>query len=162
MRVTEIFRSHNDDVITKQKLFEVIERGQTLINYTGHGSVTLWRGDLLTSEDARRLNNRAHLPMFVLMTCLNGYFTDPVLDSLAESLVKAEDGGAIAVWASTSLTSPGEQTTLNREFFRIIFNSTTHDSVPIGEAIIKAKSAIQDADIKRSWMLIGDPTLRLK
>ena len=54
----------------------------------------------MTNEEALGLRNE-HLSMFVMMTCLNGYFQDPVLDSLAESLLKAEHGGAVAVWASS-------------------------------------------------------------
>ena len=39
------------------------------------------------------------------MTCLNGYFQDPAMDSLAEALMKSEKGGAIAVWASSGMTT---------------------------------------------------------
>ncbi len=160
LKVTEIFRSQNDDLTTKRNLLDALERGQLLINYKGHGSVTLWRGDLLTTDDARNLNNGTRLPMFVLMTCLNGFFTDPVLDSLAEGLIKSEQGGAIAVWASTGLTAPVEQTNLNREFYRLLFSQS--GGLTIGEAIARAKASVADADIKRTWLLIGDPTLRLK
>jgi len=31
---------------------EAINRGQKLVNYTGHGSVNQWRGNLLVNEDA--------------------------------------------------------------------------------------------------------------
>ncbi len=48
--------------------------------------------------------NANHLSVFVMMTCLNGYFDDPALESLAESLLKAERGGAVAVWSSSGMT----------------------------------------------------------
>jgi cytochrome c oxidase cbb3-type subunit 2 len=40
----------------------------------------LWSGSLLTGADAQALTNSERLPVFVMMTCLNGYFDDPVLD----------------------------------------------------------------------------------
>jgi hypothetical protein len=34
-------------------------------------------------------------------------------------------------------------------------------NVSIGEAILKAKEATSDLDVRRSWILLGDPTMRL-
>jgi hypothetical protein len=57
-----------------------------------------------------------------MMTCLNGYFQDASGESLAESLMNAKQGGAIAVWASTGLTVPQDQAVMNQAFYRSIFN----------------------------------------
>jgi len=114
---------------------------------------------LLTNDDALSLRNK-HLPMFVMMTCLNGYFHDPALDSLGESLLKAEHGGAVAVWASTGMTMPADQALLNRELYRLLFNRGP--AMTIGEAVIRAKALIGDSDIRRTWVLLGDPTMKLK
>ena len=38
------------------------------------------------------------------MTCLNGYFHDPAFESLAQALMSAEGGGAVAVWAPSGMT----------------------------------------------------------
>jgi hypothetical protein len=32
----------------------------------------------------------------------------------------------------------------------------------LGEAILKAKHAVGDSDVRRSWILLGDPTMKLK
>jgi hypothetical protein len=85
--------------------------------------VNLWRRNLLTNEDARELNNKGRLPVFVMMTCLNGYFNDPVLNSLGEALLKAEAGGAVAVWASSGMTLPDGQATMNQQIVRLLFQS---------------------------------------
>src|SRR5258705_5347550 len=106
LRVEQINRGQVDDETAKSRLIDGITRGQKIVNYTGHGSVNLWSGSLLTNEDARNLTNAERLPVFVMMTCLNGYFHDPALDSLAESLLKAENGGAVAVWTSAGMTEP--------------------------------------------------------
>jgi hypothetical protein len=77
---------------------------QAVVNYSGHGSVDIWKDGLFRSSDSTSMTNTNKLSLFMLMTCLNGYFMDPKLDSLAESLLKANQSGAIAVWASSEMT----------------------------------------------------------
>ena len=149
-----------DDATAKSRLIDAITRGQKVVNYMGHGSVNLWSGSLLTNEDARNLTNRERLPVFVMMTCLNGYFHDPALDSLAESLLKAENGGAVAVWTSTGMTEPADQSVLNKQLYQLLF--ATGNAMTLGEATARAKAAVTDGDIRRTWVLLGDPTMRLK
>lgn len=145
-------------------MIELLNRGPKLVNYLGHGSVNTWRGGLLTSEDARELNNSQSLSVFVMMTCLNGYFDDPVTDSLAESLLMAERGGAVAVWASSGLTYPQHQSWVNQEVYRLLFAASVGRTKPmtIGEAAMRAKSSVTDSDVRRTWILLGDPTLEIK
>jgi hypothetical protein len=159
LRVTAINRGQMDEAMAKSRLLEAIGEGQKIINYTGHGSVSLWRGSLLTNDDARSLTNEERLPVFVMMTCLNGYFADPALDSLAESLVKAEGGGAVAAWASSAMTTPDDQSLMNQQLYRLLLASPT---LSLGEAVRGSKSAIRNVDVRRTWILLGDPTMRLK
>ena len=160
LRVEQINRGQMDDATAKSRLIDAITRGQKVVNYMGHGSVNLWSGSLLTNEDAGTLTNGERLPVFVMMTCLNGYFHDPSLDSLAESLLKAENGGAVAVWTSTGMTVPGEQSVLNKQLYQLLF--TSGNAMTLGEATTQAKAAVTDGDIRRTWVLLGDPTMRLK
>jgi hypothetical protein len=159
--VQEINRGRLDTATAKSLLIDGLNRGQRIVNYTGHGSVDLWSGSLLTSQDARELTNGDRLPLFVMMTCLNGYFHDPVLESLAEALMKAEHGGAVAVWASSSMTVPDGQALINQQLYRLLFDSS-NGPVTLGEATSRAKQAVSDEDVRRSWILFGDPTMRLK
>jgi hypothetical protein len=55
-----------------------------------------------------------------MMTCLNGYFHDAALDSLGESLIKAERDGAVAVWPSSGMTMPTDQALINQELYRLL------------------------------------------
>lgn len=139
-----------------------LDHGQKIVNYVGHGNVDQWRGRLLTSASASSLTNSRLLPLFVMMTCLNGYFQDASLESLAEALMKTERGGAVAVWASSGMTVPTEQSALNQQIFRLVLDSANAGSLTLGEAMVKAKSALSDNDIRRTWILFGDPTMRLR
>jgi hypothetical protein len=157
LRANEVFRSRMDDATARALLIEAINRGQRIVNYAGHGSADAWRGALLTSNDARFLEN-ARLTVFVMMNCLNGYFQDVGRDSLGESLMKAERGGAVAVWASSGMTAPDGQTSIDQEFCRQLSDR----NATIGEAIRNAKAATGDRDIRRTWMLLGDPAMHVK
>jgi len=85
------------------------------------------------------------------------YFDDTFTESLAESLMKAPAGGAVGVWASSGLTEAAGQRVMNLEIFSQLFS---YDQT-IGEAITKAKASVTDRDVRRTWILFGDPTMRL-
>ncbi|MGH9761635.1 MAG: C25 family cysteine peptidase, partial [Blastocatellia bacterium] len=164
-------------------LISGINQGQKIINYAGHGSVDIWRGDFLTDGSALGLLNGQNLPFFSLMTCLNGAFNDPSLDSLAASLLKAPHGGAVAVWASSGITDPAAQGVMSQNFYKLLFSSSpapgggndgggsngggngggvSTGGLTIGEAAAKAKVGVTDPDVRTTWILFGDPAMRLK
>jgi subtilisin-like proprotein convertase family protein len=160
LQVAELRRGQTDPVAARKQLLEAINRGQRLINYAGHGSVGLWHGNLLSVSDVAGLTNQNRWPVFVSMTCLNGYFHDPLSPSLGEALLKSP-GGAIAVWASSGLSSPGSQTPMNRELYRALFKSGLGRQT-LGQAIQQAKAATGDLEIRKTWILLGDPTMQMK
>ena len=160
VRVEEVDRGKLGDANAKAQLLEGINRGSRIINYYGHGSIDLWSGDILNATDAGKVTNGDSLSFFVAMTCLNGYFQDPELDSLAEALIKSERGGAIAVWASSGMTTTDKMELMAQQMFRLIFSDGT--SLTLGEATSRAKAATGDMDVRRSWILFGDPTMKLR
>jgi Peptidase family C25 len=157
-QVTEIQRGQTDDATASSTLLAKLNDGQTLVNYVGHGSVELWQGNLLTSEEAGTLTNGSHLSFVVTMTCLNGYFQDLYTESLSEALLLARNGGAVAVWASSGLTDPAGQATLDPA----LIGNLSGSALTIGEATIVTKKAVTDPDIRRTWILFGDPATKLK
>jgi hypothetical protein len=157
LEVREVFRGPMGDTAAHSTLLQMLNEGNLLVVYNGHGSVDLWRGHLLSSEDARTLSNGTKLPLFLSWTCLNGYFADVYSESLAETLMKSEGGGAIGVWASSGLTDPWEQEALSLEASRYLLQR----NMTVGEAILRAKAATQNSDVIRTWTYLGDPTLKL-
>jgi hypothetical protein len=158
MTVREIFRGQMDDATARSSILQSLSDGVLLMNYLGHGSVEVWRGDLLTSEDAAGLSNGTRLPFLVSMTCLNGMFDDVYTECLAEALMKAPNGGTVGVWASSGLSEPERQAVMNMELYRQLFGTNQ----TVGEAILKAKGTVRNMDIRRTWILFGDPTLKLR
>jgi hypothetical protein len=160
LMVRKIYRSQfSSDSQANGVLLSAINQGPLLVNFIGHGSIEIWRGNILTSEDAEALVNGFRLPFFVNMTCLNGYFQDPYSETLGEALLKAKQGGAIAVWSSSGLTEPDKQAVMNKELIKLLFG---REFLTLGEATAKAKASVSDQDIRKTWILFGDPTTRLK
>jgi hypothetical protein len=159
MTIWSVYRGQTDDETARTAILGSINEGKLIINYIGHGAVDLWRGALLATSDTATLTNGAALPFVVGMTCLNGFFQTPYTESLAEALLKAENGGAVAVWTSSGLTDPYGQSLMNRGLMRLLFNG---QGLTLGEAAAQAKAATPDQDVRRSWILFGDPTTRLK
>jgi CSLREA domain-containing protein len=159
MTVATVNRSSADDATIHNQIIAGINQGPRVTNYIGHGSNGVWTGaSLLSTSDAPALTNTNRLSVFTMMTCFNGFFQDAYNDSLSEALLKAP-GGAVAVWASTTLTEPAGQNAIDQEFYRQLFGA---QPATIGDAARAAKTVTNDADVRRTWTLFGDPAMRLR
>lgn len=126
-----------------------------VVNWLGHGSTQVWTGDgLLRTQDAALLNN-ATAGLFVMTTCLNGYFTDPQQQSLGEAVLLNPLGGAFGVIASTGLNQPGPQHAFNLALYQNLFGK----GMTLGEAMLMARTATMDQDVRNTYLLLGDPTM---
>ncbi|MFL5306377.1 MAG: C25 family cysteine peptidase, partial [Polyangia bacterium] len=146
----ELFR-RGDPGATSAALAAKLNAGPFLVNYVGHGSVEVW-DSLFDSTQAAALTN-AHPSVYVIMNCLNGFFHDLYTTSMAESLLEAPGGGAVAVWASSTLSDFGPQPAFDQEFLMGIGRKS------LGEAALSAKRGVTDLEARRTWLLFGDPTL---
>ena len=156
----KIYRGDNAASVIHDQIVSGVNQGPLLVNFIGHGSVEVWTGDpILSTSDAAVFNNGARLPVFLMMTCLNGYYQNPARESLAESLVRTNAGGAIAVWASSGMTEPAPQFDMSTALYRQLFGS---QPITLGEAIRSAKRGNSDIDVRRTWILFGDPAMRLQ
>jgi hypothetical protein len=157
MSVQRVYRSSDptpyDNIITK------INQGVALVNYSGHGNIDIWAGPIFSSGDALALNNGNRLPFVTVMDCLNGFFSDPILEGLAESFLKAPNGGAIASFASSGLTNAISQHEMGYRMFQLLYGP---QSIAIGDVSRQAKSATQDIDVRRTWILFGDPSMKVR
>ena len=158
--VVQVDRMVMTDSAAKAAIIENLNRGPKLVNFLGHGSVGIWNGNLFTSTDARALRNGDQLSVYLMMTCYNGWFLDTNTDGLAEVLLKSPHGGAVAVWASSGMTEAAGQVSMNQNLIKSLFNARL--ATTIGEAIVTAKGATGDSDVRRTWILFGDPSMKLR
>ena len=160
LNVTKILADGQDPNTVKQQILTAISSGTLLVNYLGHGSEEQWSfSDFFDDTTAASLTNGTRLPVFLLMDCLNGFFHDVYATSLSTSLMLAPNGGAVAVWASSGFTDAPPQGTMDQALLGAF---AANPSLPIGKAILIAKSGITDPDVRRTWILFGDPTMQFQ
>ena len=139
--------------------------GTSLINYIGHGGGGIWSDSrMLDFEDPEQnLTNISQLPLVISMTCYTGAF-DGNQNSLAEELLRSENGGAIAVIGATSIGLLDGDYNLNLEIFDIIFKGHTQN---IGAIFAQSKTQFLInspgfLDLTEVFTLFGDPATQLK
>lgn len=143
-------------------LISEMNAGRYIINYAGHGSSGLWASSsFFSNSSVPDLTNINSPTIYTMLTCLNGYFiwASPT-ESLGENLIKAPNGGAVAAWASSAETTPDIQLAMALRFYNQLSVGTMNR---IGDLTTDAKSAIPaGADVRYSWVLLGDPMLKVK
>lgn len=145
-------------------LINDMNAGRFMINYAGHGNAKDWVNPAFFGYSVvPQLNNSGiKLSVFNMLTCLNGYFVDPApnRESLSEYLVKYSNGGAVATWSSTGLTTPDIQEVMATRFYTQL---TEGSMIRMGDLIRDAKSVIVGGrDVRLSWTLLGDPMLKVR
>jgi hypothetical protein len=160
LQVSQILANDLDPATARSQIIAALNNGSLLVNYSGHGSEQQWSfSDFFNTTDAAALNNGGRLPVYIVMNCLNGFFQDVYADSLAESLLLAPNGGAVAVWASSGFTDQAPQATMNQALLHYF---ATAPNASLGRLILEAKSGTTDKDVRRSWILFGDPAMKLQ
>jgi uncharacterized repeat protein (TIGR01451 family) len=162
MQVTDVFAdTAGTTTAASTSILNAINSGQLLVNYLGHGSEQQWSGNKMFDTDSvSSLTNGSQLPVFLIMDCLNGFFQDVYTPpALGVTLMLAPNGGAVAVLASSGLNQPQPQTKLDA---LVVQNAFTTNGTTLGDAIVKAKSHIGDPDVRRTFILFGDPAMQVK
>jgi hypothetical protein len=155
----KIYRSQGG---SQGQLLAALNQGYSVVNYVGHGSSVVWRG-LLNTDQALKLTNGNRLSFVVAMDCMNGRFQNPALLSMAEALLCAPNGGAVAMWASSGMCEPEGQTPMNQALYQTLFagKALLSPTMTLGEAAMRAKAGTTDSDVRRTWIFFGDPSTRL-
>jgi len=160
MQVTDVLAGTVDTTTARADIINGINSGQLLVNYLGHGSEDQWAGpDIFDSNSVSSLTNGSQLPVFLIMDCLNGFFQDVYAQPLGVTLMLAPSGGAVAVLASSGLNQPAPQTKLDA---LVVQNALKAAGTTLGDSILKAKSHVGDFDVRRTYVLFGDPAMQIK
>ena len=156
---TKILADGESTAVVSQQIIDAVNNGTLLVNYTGHGSEQQWSfSDLLDNNSVAAFSNGGRLPVFLLMDCLNGFFHDVYAESLSSALLFAPNGGAVAVWASSGFTTAPPQAAMDQALLRAL---AANPSQSLGLSILTSKLNITDPDVRRTWILFGDPAMRV-
>lgn len=141
-----------------------INEGRLITNYIGHAAVQYWAHEKLFGiDDIASLNNNGKLPMMLPMTCKDGYFHYPNYPCLGESIVRADNKGAIASWSPTGAGMAIGHHYLDQGFFTAVFTDNISE---IGTATYLGKLYLYNnttgyRDLMDTYVLFGDPFMKL-
>jgi hypothetical protein len=159
-RVYRLQMSQSENI--HYNILSVINQGVALVNYAGHGSKGAWGDEaVLQSSDAQALYNGARLPILTAMTSLNGAFAEPQIDSLAESLLRTNNGGIVAAIAPSGRANNYQMLPLAGAFYDQLLSG---ESERVGDALYHlmrtnaSDPSSQDALVALN--LLGDPALQ--
>jgi hypothetical protein len=159
VNATMVYRGDANSDVT---LLNSMNTGKFIVNYSGHGTTGSWGGSpvFFNVFSVPNLTNASTPSVYTMLTCLNGYFHNLVNDSFAEVLTKAPNGGAVAAWASSGLTTPDVQEIMGQRFYNQI---AAGNISRLGDLVKDAKAAVPGGSpVRFSWALIGDPMLKMR
>jgi hypothetical protein len=144
-------------------LINGISTGKYIVNYAGHGAAGVWASTgFFSINNVPQLTNVNNQSIFTMLTCLNGYFMRPrESDScIAERLLFAQNGGSVVSWASSGSTTPDVQLAMASRFYSQV---AAGNITRMGDLIRDAKSVLPSGtDVRFSWVLLGDPMLKIR
>ena len=148
---------------TRAAIQTALGTGVDLVAYLGHGAIDRLGGigqGYLSSADLPALALSPRLPVLLAGTCVAGQYSVPGYNCLAETLVLASKGGAIAVVAPSGLSWNSDASRLN---LRLIRGLDANSRPRLGDTFRVALGEYSRADSEQTppWIynLIGDPAL---
>ena len=143
---------------------EAMESGINLINYFGHGIDDYWQFDI--NRDPQFYQNKGKYPFFLSNACSVGNIHKNIgSETMVEDYVLAKDAGAIAFFASTSISSAGFINLFTKQLLDNLMD--VHYGEPITQSVKQTIYDIYnegDDNIKKvstEFTFVGDPAVRL-
>jgi hypothetical protein len=154
--------------VIRGRIINAVNAGPFLVNYAGHGAPRVWSSLQImrytpnspaTNDVINFTNSGGNLSLFLMLTCLNGFFVDLSDDSIAEGVMKLPTGGSPTTWSSTGSTTPNIQEEMALVFFDLLGQGTY---TRLGDATHAAKLSATSPEVPLTWAIIGDPALKIK
>ena len=157
--------------LARQAAREAWNQGLTIFHYIGHGSDDVLADEqLFLTDDIYALNNGERRGLFLAFSCDVGIYDQVTKQSLAESFVSQERGGAIAAIAASQVSWVGPNNLITRAFYSYLFPGRVVDATQtLGEALWLGKIRVweqypgvyQYVANSQRYTLLGDPELSL-
>lgn len=139
-----------------------VKQGTLIMNYTGHGNERFLADEnVIDIASINSWSNYNRLPIFVTATCEFSRF-DSDETSAGEEILFNPQGGGIGLFSTTRLVWSDGNSTLNKAFFKYIFEKDEQgNNLRLGDVMQKAKAAANTGTNQLNFTLLADPALRL-
>lgn len=151
--------------VAKERIIKALGDGAVVAQYAGHGGRVVWAHEIIfdnTSIDKVKETN--HLPFMLVLSCYNGYFDKPGEPSMAEKLLRKENGGIIGMLSASRLTYGTGNDALNRIIFDMLFQRNIRQLGPLSfdsKLEYLLTEGTSQLDIMLEYTLFGDPALQI-
>ena len=144
----------------KKAMFNQLNDGCFLFNYTGHGSTTgLSSKGLIDISDVRQMNYE-YLPLWITATCDFGWF-DAFSTSGGETAFLNKKSGAIALFTTSRVVYSSNNYNINNQFIRNLFSKVDGKRLALGDIFRLSKNQLVGDYNKLNYVMLGDPALVL-
>ena len=165
----EVTASYNGYPSIRKLLFEQLDEGALIVNYSGHGSTEVLSHELVMNKSDMTGLKSKRLPFWITASCDIAPFDSPV-ESMGMNLANNTDGGAIGMLTTTRTVYANLNGTINRSFSRYALSRSDDGRLnTLGDALRLAKNELvtygegetDRTENKIHFVLLGDPALRL-
>ncbi|NCD40686.1 MAG: type IX secretion system sortase PorU [Bacteroidia bacterium] len=144
----------------KTALWNAVEQGALIVNYTGHGGETGWGNEnVLEIPDINAWTNYDHMSVFITATCAFSRFDNPEKTSAGELVIMNPNGGAVAMLTTSRISFATMNFTLNQRIYDIALRRTPEGQPTLGDIMQYAK--VPHYSSTKNFVIFGDPALPL-
>jgi hypothetical protein len=163
-QVEKLYLSELGTTATRDAIVQTFDDGASIVSYLGHGSINLWANEnIFHNNTVPLLAPQAQQPFVLTLNCLNGFFTLPYFDALAENLVKAEARGAIAVFSPSGLSLNEPAQVFHKALLEALVSG---EHLRLGDAVLAAQEDYAETgalpELLAIYHLFGDPALLMR
>lgn len=167
-----------DPGATPTMVFNAVNNGTGVINYTGHGSGGSWGTTGFNISNVAQLANANKLPFVMSVACNNGDFD--LGTCFAEAWMRKSGGGAI-MFLGASISQPWDPPMRGQDYFMDLLIggydytahpgqngiSTTEQRTTLGSIVFNGLTLMctesgGDLETAQTWNLFGDPALQAR
>ena len=158
----EVNASGESYPLAKNRIHNLLRNGVLYFNYSGHGGYNAITNESILNQHDIELMSNKNQAFWLFATCSFARY-DGSKRCAAETAVLNPKGGAIAVLAATRTVYAPGNTRLSRSVTAELFkhSNTFHYEATLGEALAAGKKALGYEENKLSYVLFGDPAMRL-
>ena len=152
--------------VAKERIIQALSNGAVLAQYAGHGGRIVWAHEnIFGNVSVDLVEQTPHIPFMLVLSCYNGYFDQPGEPSMAEKLLRKENGGIIGMLSATRLTYGSGNDALNRIIFDHLFKRNERQlgalSFDTKVELLINRGVAGNIDVMMGYTLFGDPAMKL-